>query len=138
MANGFVYFDPEGIGRRVRAMVAEHVERLIRAENAELERQANVLLAAGHRLEDLEIMAFPDGKKEVRVKMKQPVEPSQVVEFTYKNHRGETRQRRVIPSAIWFGATEWHKEKQWLLLAVDQETGQERDFAMKEITGWRS
>lgn len=53
---------------------------------------------------------------------------------TYRNHRGETRQRIIEPKNVWFGSTEWHPEEQWLLKAMDIEKGEERDFALKDIS----
>lgn len=58
--------------------------------------------------------------------------------FTYRNHRNEVAERRVLPIRIWFGSTEWHPEPQWFLNAcdLDKTTGMinlYRDFAMKDI-----
>lgn len=54
----------------------------------------------------------------------------------YTNHRGEHAERVIIPQRIYFGATEWHREPQWLLVAIDVEKNAERHFAMKDIAGW--
>lgn len=48
---------------------------------------------------------------------------------TYRNWKGETRERRLIPGRAWFGSTEHHPEPQWLLEAFDLETLQTRSFA---------
>lgn len=58
------------------------------------------------------------------------------VRVHYTNWRGEKRWRRIIPTRIWFGSTKWHPEPQWLLDALDLEKGEQRTFAMKEITDW--
>lgn len=58
---------------------------------------------------------------------------SNVYVFSYKNHRGETRDRKVIPEAVWYGSTEWHPEPQWLLRAWDVEKNDWRDFALKNL-----
>lgn len=42
------------------------------------------------------------------------------------------------PKKIWFGSTEWHKEPQWLMTAMDVEKNEIRDFAMKDIESWTS
>ncbi len=34
------------------------------------------------------------------------------IEIVYRNYRGETALRRIVPSHIWFGGTEWHPEPQ--------------------------
>ena len=60
----------------------------------------------------------------------------QQVKILYTNWRGEKSLRSIIPIKIWFGSTEWHKEKQWLLQALDTEKGAERDFALRDIVSW--
>lgn len=61
-----------------------------------------------------------------------------ILEFTYKNHRGETSRRRVRPSYIAFEATEWHPDPQWILWGMDLDKRMSRGFAMKDITDVRS
>lgn len=58
---------------------------------------------------------------------------SHVLRFTYVNYRGETSRRRVKPTSIWFGSTQWHKEEQWLMRATDLEKDEVRDFAMRDM-----
>lgn len=65
-------------------------------------------------------------------------EPNQSVEIIYTNWRGETAKRRIIPISIWYGNTQWHKEKQWLLKATDSDKNEQRDFALKDIKSWLS
>lgn len=60
----------------------------------------------------------------------------QVVTIVYTNYRGETGERKIVPKKIWFGATEYHPEEQWLLEALDVEKNEERNFAMKDIKSW--
>jgi hypothetical protein len=55
------------------------------------------------------------------------------VTLTYTNWRGETAERTILPQRVWFGATDWHPEPQWLLTAIDVEKGVERDFALKDF-----
>ncbi|MBL8179991.1 MAG: hypothetical protein JNL64_00085 [Blastocatellia bacterium] len=59
-----------------------------------------------------------------------------VVRILYTNYRGETAVREVIPKHLWFGETEWHSERQWLLSAYDLEKRADRDFAVKDIRSW--
>lgn len=60
------------------------------------------------------------------------------VTILYTNYKGETAYRKIIPTGkIWFGSTEWHPEKQWLLDAHDVEKGALRNFAMKDIKEWK-
>ncbi len=64
------------------------------------------------------------------------IQSEKVVRILYKNYRGETGHRDIIPEKIWFGSTEWHKEEQWLLDAHDVEKDALRNFAMKDIQEW--
>lgn len=57
----------------------------------------------------------------------------EVEPLTYTNWRGETSVRTIQPQYIWFGATEWHPDPQWLLTAFDLEKDAERDFALKDF-----
>lgn len=59
-----------------------------------------------------------------------------IVKILYTNYRGETSRREIRPDKIWFGATEWHPEPQWLLDAHDIEKDALRNFAMKDIKEW--
>lgn len=59
------------------------------------------------------------------------------VSVTYTNWRGETSHRDIIPQEIWFGHTEYHKEPQWLLKAIDVEDHDKvKDFAMSGFMRW--
>jgi predicted DNA-binding transcriptional regulator YafY len=58
------------------------------------------------------------------------------VAIVYRNHRGETWTRRIIPQRIWYGRTEWHPEEQWMLDAYDLERAAMRSFAMQDIQVW--
>lgn len=59
------------------------------------------------------------------------VQSDRIITRTYTNWCGETAERKIIPLRIWFGATQWHPEPQWLLAAIDVEKGAERDFALR-------
>lgn len=54
----------------------------------------------------------------------------------YTNWRGETSVRTILPIKIWFGSTEWHPGKQWLMRALDIDKDAERDFALTDIKKW--
>lgn len=60
-----------------------------------------------------------------------------IVIIDYTNHRGERREREIIPIEIVFGGSKWHSEPQWLLRATDCEKNEERHFAMKDIHSWK-
>lgn len=55
------------------------------------------------------------------------------LELPYKNWRGEIFTRKIQPIRLEFGATEWHPEPQWLLVATDIEKNVERSFALKDF-----
>lgn len=55
----------------------------------------------------------------------------------YTNHRGEHGQRNIRPINLLFGSSQWHREPQWLLDAMDLDKGAPRTFAMKDIHGWQ-
>lgn len=52
--------------------------------------------------------------------------------FIYTNWRGETAERAVEPSLVWFGTSAWHPERQWFLRAFDIAKGAYRDFALRD------
>lgn len=56
----------------------------------------------------------------------------------YTNHRGERASRTVCPQRIFWGKTEWHPQRQWLLDAWDYEKNADRTFACAQIHSWRS
>ena len=78
-------------------------------------------------------------------RMGQPTKPCRpisltvggIIQFTYRNYRGEVSERQAKPLSIWFGTTEWHPELQWLMSAVDMQKGERRDFAMRDMTNVR-
>ena len=64
------------------------------------------------------------------------MENKEIVKILYTNWKNETRYRLIKPIRIEFKSTEWHKEKQWILNAVDIEKDAIRNFAMKDIKEW--
>ena len=56
--------------------------------------------------------------------------------FWYRNYKGKEEMRRVRPLHIRFGSSEWHKEPQWLMRAYDLENEKEREFAMRDMSGF--
>ena len=60
-------------------------------------------------------------------------EYTHILQFVYKNYKGETNNRIVIPYDIWFGSTEYHPKEQWLFRAYDIEKCAERNFALKDV-----
>lgn len=66
------------------------------------------------------------------------VDTATAIEILYTNYRGETSRRRVVPSSLRYGSTEYHPEPQWLLDAFDLEKRAERTFAMRDVQEWKS
>jgi hypothetical protein len=58
------------------------------------------------------------------------------VRIRYRNWRGETALRRIVPEHVWFGSTEWHPDAQWFLRAVDTDKAAVRDFALRDVLQW--
>lgn len=59
------------------------------------------------------------------------------IKVLYTNWKNDTRYRIIIPISIEFKSTEWHKEEQWILNAMDVEKNEQRSFAMKDIKEWQ-
>jgi predicted DNA-binding transcriptional regulator YafY len=55
------------------------------------------------------------------------------LKFKYKNWEGKTAVRKVRPTEIWYGKTQWHPKTQWLLRAWDLDKDAERNFAVQDI-----
>jgi predicted DNA-binding transcriptional regulator YafY len=58
------------------------------------------------------------------------------VRIVYTNYRGETARREIIPQRLWFGATKWHPDEQWLLDAIDVDKKSPRSFALRDIKSY--
>jgi predicted DNA-binding transcriptional regulator YafY len=65
------------------------------------------------------------------------IDTNKTIKILYTNYRGEKGHREILPEKIWFGSTQWHKEEQWLLDALDVKKGELRNFAMKDIHEWK-
>jgi hypothetical protein len=65
-----------------------------------------------------------------------PKSPQPPATIVYQNWRGETAERHIIPLRFWYGTTEWHKDNQWFMKALDTDKQTERDFALKDVQQW--
>ena len=74
-------------------------------------------------------MGMPEDQAGLTIKFK----PEQIVRFKYRNWQGVVALRTVRVICLTFGATEWHKEPQWLLEAFDKEKNAVRFFALRDI-----
>jgi predicted DNA-binding transcriptional regulator YafY len=63
-------------------------------------------------------------------------EPNRSVYILYTNHRGERAVRHIQPLEVFFGVSEYHTERQWLLFAYDIDKKDMRNFAMRDIHMW--
>lgn len=54
--------------------------------------------------------------------------------FDYINHRGEFSRRRARPVSYRYGSSDWHPNPQWLMMAIDVEKNEPREFAMMDMT----
>jgi predicted DNA-binding transcriptional regulator YafY len=58
--------------------------------------------------------------------------------INYTNWKGVNGDRVIEPPfRLFWGSTEFHPERQWLLEAVDTDKNEFRTFALKDISSWR-
>ncbi len=57
----------------------------------------------------------------------------QDMSFDYTNYRGEPSRRTVTVISHRYGASQWHPEPQWLMMALDHDKGEPREFAVKDM-----
>ena len=55
------------------------------------------------------------------------------ISIDYTNWKGNRRVRIITPLSVSWGSTTYHPKHQWLLKAVDNEDGVEKDFALEKI-----
>lgn len=65
------------------------------------------------------------------------IEREKKVKVVYRNWKGVTSERTIIPGKVFFGSNEYHSEPQWLLECLDVEKAAGRTFAMADIQSWR-
>jgi hypothetical protein len=59
-----------------------------------------------------------------------------MVVIRYRNHKGETTDRLILPMVMRFASTQWHPDRQWILEAWDVQKATARSFALKDILAW--
>ena len=64
------------------------------------------------------------------------VNPERFVRVVYRNWRGETTERRIVPTCIWYGEISFSPGEQWLLDGFDLDSRTMRTFAMSGIVQW--
>lgn len=55
------------------------------------------------------------------------------ISIRYRNYKGVIGWRRIIPTRIYYGSTDFHPEDQWLLESHDLDKNLPRTFAFKDI-----
>lgn len=51
----------------------------------------------------------------------------------YRNWKGNTNERTIVPLKVFYGSTEFHPEAQWLLEAQCLDKKELRLFALKDM-----
>lgn len=109
--------------------------------------EAKVLLAGdadfAHMPEDLQPAATSEGTPIRRLRL-DTLQAKAIVEhhenapeplrFRYTNHRGVTEERVARVNGIVWGATDWHPEPQWLVDGFCLDRGENRLFALRDMT----
>lgn len=57
----------------------------------------------------------------------------QILETSYRNWQGVWRVRRLLPKRLWYGTNMYHQGAQWFVDATDQESGEQRTFALDQL-----
>ncbi len=60
--------------------------------------------------------------------------PGDIIQFTYKNWKGEIAQRRAKIIRFGFGSTPWHETPQFLMLAMDLDKNEPRKYATCDMS----
>ena len=55
------------------------------------------------------------------------------IRFEYVNHHGDRALRTATIIGWLWSATLWHREPQWLLAALDEDRGEIRHFACRDM-----
>lgn len=64
--------------------------------------------------------------------LKDSLDESSVICFTYKNYKGITAIRNAIPKSLEYKSTKYHPKTQWILTAFDINKEEMRDFALED------
>lgn len=58
------------------------------------------------------------------------------VRLRYRNWKGVVKTYEVHPCGLWYGSTEYHPRRQWLLAAIDLDGGVLKNFAVQDVLDW--
>ena len=62
--------------------------------------------------------------------------PKRALRVSYLNWRGKRAIRTIVLRKIEFKRTEYYPEEQWIMTVYDYDRKAEREYAMKNISGW--
>lgn len=62
------------------------------------------------------------------------VQKGNILNFLYKNYKGETSVRSVVVDQLFLGSNQWHPQNQFLLSAFDLDKRAMRCFAVKDMS----
>lgn len=67
-----------------------------------------------------------------------PINEPLIIEFYYRNYKGETEKRRAMPypNSLHYGATEYHSMPGWYVKMWDVDRQAERDFMLRDFCGF--
>lgn len=107
------------------------------AEWLNLERVPVAWVEAAEIVPDDVLEVAADPARWVLVRALDAIEHGVVVEFEYRNYRGEQATRHVQPRALRHGPTAYHKTPGWKLEAFDIDRNDVRTFDTMDIRDWR-
>jgi hypothetical protein len=81
----------------------------------------------------MSMSAYEDG---ISPEMASIIGPCVAAVIDYTNHRGERRERTILPKYWRMEANQWHRTLGWICYAVDLDDGREKGFAMSGIHSW--
>jgi NTP pyrophosphatase (non-canonical NTP hydrolase) len=96
---------------------------------------------AGSLVNHLDREFLSDEAREAHLAMKEAVDDDnaskvrqQPITVRYTNWKSETRNRTIVPLAVWFGLSDFHEGEQWFIKALDAEKDSVRNFALLDIS----
>jgi predicted DNA-binding transcriptional regulator YafY len=58
------------------------------------------------------------------------------VNIDYTDYKGVRSLRRILPVRLDYGKNQWHKENQYMIVALDLDRDEIRTFSIKDIHKW--
>ena len=111
-------------GNQIRRGIFRDIPLVFETESGRKARAGFDLVSVEPRDPDPNVLLSIDSEREVV--------------FTYTNWKGNTSNRRAIMRKLFFGATAYHEEPQWLIEGYDMDKEAVRTYALKDITAARA